>query len=111
LHMIIINNWRVLYVGETKFFAALEVFNHRYIERGPIITSNIVEGNLCEGGVVRTKSGSTYMLGVPLPENENCEFVRYLLIERVSRAFHSQGKPLRLEDMEVLNGIIDTIIA
>lgn len=109
--MAVLNNWRVIQVGENRFVAALEVFGHKYILNGPIITSIIVEGDLREGGIVRTKSGSTYLLRSPLPKDESCEFARYLLVERVSRYFNSQGKTLRLEDLETLERIIDTIIA
>ena len=109
--MAVLNNWRVIQIGENRFLAALEIFGHNYIHSGPIITSIIVDGDLCEGGVVRTKSGSIYTLKSPLPENENCEFARYLLVERASRYFNSQGKTLRLEDLEALERIIDTIIS
>lgn len=109
--MAVLKNWRVLCIGDNRILAALEVFGHKYIDHGPIITSNIVEGDLREGGIVRTKSGSTYLLKTPLSTNEDCEFARCLLVERVSRAFQSQGKILRFEDMEALNRIIDTIIA
>ncbi len=109
--MAVLNNWRVLQIGENRFLAALEVFGHKYIHSGPIIISNIVDGDLHEGGIVRTKSGNTYLLKSPLPENENCEFARYLLVERASRYFVSQGKMLRLEDIETLDRIIDTIMA
>ena len=109
--MAVLNNWRVIQVGENSFLAALEVFGHKYILNGPIITSTIVDGDLHEGGIVRTKSGSTYLLKSQLPKDENCEFARHLLVERVSRYFNSQGKVLNFEDFKALDRIIDSIIA
>lgn len=105
-----IDNWRVLYANDKPFLAAIDVRGHPYIASGPIITSEIMDGEAAEGNVVRTKSGTEYTLGVPLPEDEDCEFARGLLIQRVSQNLNAQGQTLRLDQLEKLMPVIDEIL-
>lgn len=105
-----IDNWRVLYANDKPFLAAIDVRGHPYIASGPIITSEIWDGEAAEGKVVRTKSGTEYTLGTPLPEDEDCEFARGLLIQRVSQNLNAQGQTLRLDQLEKLMPIIDEIL-
>ena len=109
--MAILNNWRLLYASNKPFLAAREVSGHMYIPHGPIITSVIVEGDAVESGTVKTASGSVYHLEKPLPEDEDCEFARNLLVERVSRNFAKQGKMLKLEQLDELFILIDRILS
>ena len=109
--MATLNRWRVLYISEKPFLTAVDVKGHPYILSGPILTSQVIDGNLIQGGTVRTKSGTIYELENQLPENEDCEFARGLLVERVSRNFNKEGKVLKLEDLETLYKIIDKILA
>lgn len=105
-----IDNWRVLYANDSPFLAAIDVRGHPYVASGPIITSEIVEGEAIEGNVVRTKSGTEYTLGTPLPEDEDCEFARGLLIQRASQNLNAQGQTLRLDQLEELMPIIDEVL-
>jgi hypothetical protein len=109
--MAILNKWRVLYANNKPFLAALDVSGHMHIPLGPIITSVIVEGDVVECGTVKTASGTVYHLQKPLPEDQDCEFARNLLIERVSRNFAKQGKMLKLEQLEELFTLIDRILS
>jgi hypothetical protein len=109
--MAILNNWRLLYASNKPFLAALEVSGHIYIPHGPIITSVIVEGDVVAGGTVKTASGTVYHLQEPLSEDEDCEFARNLLIERVSKNFAKQGTMLKLEQLDELFTLIDQILS
>jgi len=109
--MATLNNWRVLYANQKPFLTAIDVCGHRYIPHGPIITSEIVAGELVQGGTIQTKSGSIYTLETPLSSDDDCEFARGLLIERVSRSLEKQGRMLKFEDLEKLNSIIDRVLA
>jgi hypothetical protein len=108
--MATLNRWRVLYISEKPFLTAVDVKDHPYISTGPILTSQVIDGNLVQGGTVRTKSGTIYELENPLPENADCEFARNLLVERVSRNFNKEGKELTLSQLEQLFQIIDKIL-
>lgn len=109
--MAILNNWRVLYASNKPFLAALDVSEHMHIPHGPIITSVVVEGEAVEGGTVKTASGTVYHLQKALPEDQDCEFARNLLVERVSRNLAKQGKMLKLEQLGELFTLIDRILA
>lgn len=109
--MAILNKWRVLFINDKMFLTAVYVHGHRYITSGPILTSEVIKGELVQGGKVQTKSGSIYVLEEPLPEEEDCEFARNLLVERVSRNFEKNGWVLKLEQLEQLFQIIDRILA
>ncbi len=90
-----LNYWKVFYAGNAPFLAALHVTKHKYIASGPIITSEIVEGKAIQNGVVKTKTGTIYVLETPLPENNDCEFARGLLFERASRYFEKKRKNIK----------------
>jgi len=105
-----LNRWRVLYISDKPFLTAVDVKGHPYIPTGPILTSQVVLGDLVQGGIVQTKTGTTYELEEPLPQDEDCEFARALLVERVSRNFNKQGKVLTLSQLEQLFQIIDKIL-
>jgi hypothetical protein len=90
---------------------ALDFTKDPYISNRPIITSDIVEGHVTQGGVIKTKSGSIYVLESPLPESNDCEFARGLLIERANQYFEMQGWALNFDHFKKLNSIIDRIIA
>jgi hypothetical protein len=106
-----LENWRVLYSAGMPFLAALDVFGHPHIAHGPIITSVIVSGEARIGETVITKSGTNYVLGAELPKDDNCDFARPYLIERVSRNFAKQGKSLKLDQLDELNALINRILA
>jgi len=106
-----LENWRVLYSAGMPFLAALDVFGHPHIAHGPIITSIIVSGEVKTGETIITKSGTNYVLGVELSADNDCEFARPYLIERVSRNFAKQGQSLRLEQLDELNALIDRVLA
>lgn len=106
-----LDRWRTLFVGKKPFLAALHVYEHPRIAQGPIITSNVVEGELIEGGVVRTKSGTIYKLLTPLEKEHDCEFARGLLVERASVYFINNGKCLKIEDLNELYKRIDVILS
>lgn len=106
-----LENWRVLYSTGMPFLAALDVFGHPHIAHGPIITSIIVSGEVKTGETIITKSGTNYILGVELSADDDCEFARPYLIERVSRYFQKQGQSLKLEQFDELNALIDRVLA
>jgi hypothetical protein len=105
-----IDNWRVLYANDKPFLAAQYVQGHPYVPSGPIITSEVVAGEAVEGEVVQTKSGTLYTLGTPLPEDEDCEFARGLLAERVSLNLAKQGQTLHLDQLDKLMAMIDEVL-
>ena len=105
-----IDNWRVLYANNKPFLAAINVQGHPYISSGPIITSEIMTGEAIEGAVVQTKSGTLYTLGTPLPEDEDCEFARGLLVERVGQNLAKQGQTLQLDQLEKVMLMIDEVL-
>ena len=109
--MATINKWRVLKINGKLFLTAIYVTGHQHITSGPILTSEVVAGDLIQGGSVQTKSGTIYKLEEPLPQDEDCEFAKGLLVERVSRNFNKQGKVLPLAELETLLQIIDRILA
>lgn len=106
-----LDNWRVLYAAGKPFLAALDVSGHPLIAHGPIITSPIVSGEPKQGETVVTKSGTNYTLGTELPKNNDCEFARPYLIERVSRNFAKVGQSLKLQQLDELNALIDRVLA
>lgn len=108
--MAIINKWRVIHIMNKRFLVALEVCDHPRIFSGPILTSEIIEGEAVPHGLVKTKSGTNYLLKDQLAKTENCEFARGLLVERVSRNFAKQGFNLNLDNFVKLNLIIDKIL-
>ncbi|MDO9582187.1 MAG: hypothetical protein Q7J24_03595 [Desulfomicrobium sp.] len=107
----ILENWRVLYSAGTPFLAALDVSGHPFIAHGPIITSPIVCGEPKQGETVVTKSGTNYLLGTELPKDDDCEFARPYLIERVSRNLAKAGQYLKLQQLDELNALIDRVLA
>lgn len=109
--MATINKWRVLNINGKLFLTAIYVTGHQHITSGPILTSEIVTGDLVQGGSAQTKSGTMYYLEEPLPGNEDCDFVRNLLVERVSRNFEKEGKILKLDQLDELFRLIDKILA
>lgn len=109
--MATLNKWRALNINGKLFLTAIYVKGHPNILTGPILTSQVVLGDLVQGGTVQTISGTTYKLEEPLPQDEDCEFARGLLVERVSRNFNKQGKVLTLDELEALFKIIDKILA
>lgn len=108
--MATLKNWRVIYINEKGFLIAHTVEGHPSITSGPILTSEVVMGKLSQGEMIQTKSGTTYILEEPLPEEEDVEFARPLLIARVSRNFQKNSMSLKLEHLEQLNSIIDKIL-
>lgn len=106
-----LDNWRVLYAAGKPFLAALDVSEHPFIAHGPIITSPIVSGEPKPGETVVTQSGTNYMLGTELPKDDDCEFARPYLIERVSRNLAKAGQSLKLEQLGELNALIDRVLA
>ncbi|MBU4525265.1 MAG: hypothetical protein KUA37_06820 [Desulfomicrobium sp.] len=105
-----LKNWRIICISEKQFLVAHDVSGHPLIEKGPILTSEVVKGDLKEGGSAVTKSGTIYDLHESLPEKEDCEFARDLLMIRVFRAFNMQNRSLTLDDLKKLDSIIDKII-
>ena len=108
--MAFLDRWRVLQADGKPFLAALVVRGHPTIHNGPIITSTVAAGEVAPGNTVRTKSGTSYTLGAPLPEDEDCEFARGLLFERVSINLERCGRSMRLEDMGQINQLIDEVL-
>ena len=102
--------WRVLYADNKPMLAALEVYGHPYITSGPIITSTIMQGDFETGETVISKSGTNYTLDTPLDSNDDCEFARPLLIERVSKNFIKNNKMLKLGQLDQLNSLIDKML-
>ena len=109
--MAILNNWCVLCSGGKYFFAARDVSEHPLIPHGPIITSVIVDGKVGEGEIVKTQSGTIYKLGTPLPADDDCEFAKPLLVERVGRYFAKNDSALSLQQLEQLLALIDKVLS
>lgn len=108
--MPVLSKWRIILISGKRFLVAHIVSGHPSIDSGPILTSEVIEGELNEGGSAKTKTGSIYYLLEPLPEDEDCEFARELLMQRVFSAFNMQNRSLTFDDLRALDLLIDKIV-
>lgn len=108
-----IEQWRVLWwptpSGPEPFLAGLAEMGPDPRPRG-IITSPLVSGQVVQGDIVQTRSGSVYKLGTPSPEGETPDYIRDLVSQRLW-AMHGPGtKDIRdLEDILRIQRKLDVL--
>ena len=108
-----LHHWRVLYAEPNKPFLAARVCTNfpAAIDRPcPRITSQIPHGDVQEGDTIISKSGTSYHLGEPLPSDDDCEFIRDLLMYRCCRNAEAAGMPLSVTHLEEANEIITEML-
>ena len=69
-----------------------------------------MQGDFEAGGTVISKSGTNYIFDTPFDDDDDCEFARPLLIERVSRDFVKNNTMLKIGQLDQLNSLIDKML-